>query len=49
MFINRDWTRTEKDDWKLNVQPRLGETSESVAVYDNEGNVVGWKIQGRFE
>ena len=23
MFINRDWTRTEEDDFKLNVQPRL--------------------------
>lgn len=23
MFINRDYSRTEEDDYKLNVEPRL--------------------------
>lgn len=56
MFIARDKTRTEEDDWKLNVQPKLDETSESVPIYDPPptgwiGQLVltGWKIQSKFE
>lgn len=48
MFVNRDWNRTEDDDWKHNIQPRLSQYSESVPVH-NEGKIVGWKIQNRFE
>ena len=51
MFINRDWNRTEHDDFQLNVLPRLGETTEALPIYhDINGNntLVGWKIIVRF-
>ena len=48
MFISRDYNRTLHDDWVLNVQPRLSERSESVELYV-DGEVVGWKVQVRFE
>lgn len=48
MIINRDWTRTEHDDFLLNVEPRMTETTETVPVY-NDGQVVGWKMQGHYE
>lgn len=47
-FINRDWTKTEHDDWLLNVQPLLTENTESVPIY-HDSQLVGWKIQMRFE
>ena len=46
MFIQRDWERTEEDDFALNV--RLGKLEEAVPVY-HEGKVVGWKIQQQYE
>ena len=49
MFIKRNFDRTEDDDWILNVQPRLNEFSESVPQYDTSGNIVGWKIQKKFD
>jgi hypothetical protein len=33
MFINRDYRRTEEDDFKLNVLSRMGLDSEAVPVY----------------
>ena len=49
MFVNRDWSRTEHDDYVLNIEPRLCETNESVEVYTDDGKVIGWKIQTRYE
>jgi hypothetical protein len=31
MFINRDWARTEEDDFKLNVLTRIGIVSGIVS------------------
>jgi hypothetical protein len=47
-FIPRDTSRTESDDWLLNVQPRLGPYTEALPV-TQQGVVVGWKIQSRYE
>ena len=56
MFITRDKARTEDDDWKLNVQPNLDKTKESVPIYDPPptgqigfGTLIGCKIQNKFE
>jgi hypothetical protein len=45
--IYRDYSRTETDDWKLNVQPYMSETEESVPIY-HDGTIVGWKVQPKF-
>jgi hypothetical protein len=54
MFIQRDYNRTEHDDFLLNVSSRLNEFTEAVPQYvtATEGEeliVVGWKIQRRYE
>ena len=48
MFINRDYTRTEHDDYVLHVEDKLNELNESVEVYI-EDMLVGWVIQLRYE
>jgi N-methylhydantoinase B/oxoprolinase/acetone carboxylase alpha subunit len=48
MFVNRDYSRTERDDFLLNVQPHLTDTTETVPVY-KDGKIVGWDIKGRYE
>ena len=50
-FIQRDWRRTEMDDYKLNVQARLNDRTEAHSVtYDcGETKVVGWVIVQKFE
>lgn len=48
MFINRDYRRTENDDWILNIQPRLTEFNEAIPVH-HQGKLIGWKIQTRYE
>ncbi len=48
-FINRDWDRTDKDDYILNVAPRLSQYSEAVPQYSTDGKLLGWKIQTRGE
>ena len=47
LFINRDWNRTESDDFKLNVEKFIGKDNRSVAVpqYSAKGELMGWKIQ----
>lgn len=47
MFVNRTWTRTEGDDFKLNVEPRLDALTEALPVVV-EGVLLGWRIQGRY-
>lgn len=54
IFKNRDYTRTENDDYKLNIEPHLNSTAynskkESIEIYDDKGNVIGWKIQDYYE
>lgn len=48
MFINRDYNRTEHDDFVLNIQSRLTNENEAYPIYSN-GQLIGWKIQSRFE
>ena len=47
-YINRDWTRTEYDDFVLNVEPMLSKTTEAVPQYVDE-QMMGWIIQYRGE
>lgn len=49
MFIQRDYNRTERDDWTINVQPHIGIGYGSVQVYDEPGEVVGWSIEPIYE
>lgn len=51
MFVSRDFTRTEHDDYVLHIQPILDRYSrmESVAVYNEDKVIIGWKIQNRYE
>ncbi len=48
MFVNRDFNRTEHDDWVLNIKPKLSEFSEAVPI-QHEGKLIGWKVQTRYE
>ena len=57
MFIQRDFKRTEEDDFKINVQPKLHEGNEAVPQWAlphgcyiaGREELVGWKIQQRYE
>ena len=42
-FIQRDWTRTEHDDWLLNIEPNLDRLTEAIFIG------FGWIIQYRNE
>jgi hypothetical protein len=48
MFKNRDYSRTENDDWILNIQPLLRDNKEAIPQYF-DGKLIGWKIQYRYE
>ena len=47
-FINRDFNRTEDDDWKLNVQPKLSFKLWSLGTYV-KGVLIGWHLIGAYE
>ena len=52
MFIKRDYSRTEEDDYKLNVEPRLDDNNEAITYWDLSGSIgfykiLGWKIAPR--
>ena len=47
-MIQRDFTRTEKDDFVLNVQSRLDSTHDALEIF-HAGILLGWKIISRFE
>ena len=47
-FINRDWTRTEHDDFRLNIEPSLCIGVEAIPQYV-DGKLVGWVIQPQWE
>lgn len=57
MFIQRDFKRTEEDDFKINVEPKLHEGNEAAPQWAlppgcyiaGREEVVGWKIQRRYE
>ena len=55
MFIQRNYNRTEHDDFVLNVQNHLRDDKEVVPIYDrlqkDEDSLVllGWLIQRKYE
>jgi hypothetical protein len=49
MYINRNYERTEHDDYTLNVEPRLSGTLGAVQIYDGKGVIVGWEIKSIYE
>lgn len=48
LIIKRDLTRTEHDDYILNVDPYLHEYNESVPIMWKD-KIVAWKIIQRYE
>lgn len=48
-FIPRDYSRTEHDDFVLNVQDRLDKYTGAIAVFDSSGLIVGWQIKSIYE
>lgn len=48
-FINRDWRRTEHDDFVLNVEPILSPTIWATPHYGSNGELLGWQIKGAYE
>lgn len=53
MIINRDFNRTEHDDYVLNVQKHLDHEPYKVAtpLYDlkDKETIVAWKIHDKYE
>lgn len=49
MIIYRNPYRTPEDDWKLNVQPRMGKYDGSLELRDKLGNLIGWLVRGKYE
>lgn len=53
MFINRDWNRTEYDDFTIYIEPRL-DKDIAIPKYGNNGGclekvIVGWIIKPKFD
>lgn len=56
MLIDRDWTRSEEDDFKLNVEDKLSPSAVAQPIYGEpddiavlRGVLVGWKIVPQHE
>lgn len=49
MVILRDNTRTEHDDFMLNVAPYMTDDDEAIPVCDISGTLLGWKIAPKYE
>jgi hypothetical protein len=58
-FINRDWSRPEEDDFKLNVEPAIDTIYEAIPIHGplnpsqhsaaTPDPILGWKIQLKGE
>ena len=46
MLINRDFERPTKEDYTLNVAPRLHAQNEALEIWSNN-KLVAWKIKPR--
>jgi hypothetical protein len=44
-FIQRNYDRTEHDDFMLNVEKHLEGHAAAFPAHDAEGNLVGWFIK----
>lgn len=49
MFINRDYERTEHDDFVLNVQPYIGPLDGAIEMRADDGILVRWLIRSYME
>lgn len=52
MFIQRDHSRTEEDDFALNVEHHLKSSNtpkEAVPLYSDDNEMVGWCVQDKYE
>jgi len=49
LFVNRDWTRSEHDDFALNVSRYMGKYDWATPIYNINGIVIGWKIKPAYE
>ena len=49
MFIQRNWKRSEADDFKLNVERYIGDFEAATPIYDKDGIIIGWKIDDMYE
>lgn len=48
MFINRNFSRTEADDFKLHVQPHMSKNEWAEPVY-SDNQLIGWKLISAYE
>ena len=48
MFINRNWTRTEHDDFVLNIQSKLSDSIWATPIHIH-GTLMGWELMGAYE
>ena len=49
MFIQRNFDRTEADDFALNVEKHLTKGIVATPQYDDLGIMLGWKIHQMHE
>ena len=47
-MIHRDYSRTESDDFKLNVEDHINNTTWALPVRV-DGRLVGWKLVPAYE
>jgi len=48
MFINRDYKRTEQDDFKINVSSLLSNYVWATELRCREGKLLGWIVQDAY-
>lgn len=48
-FIQRDFQRSESDDFKVRVSPLIGKWDGAVPQHSNSGELVGWIIKPLYE
>ncbi len=48
-IIHRDYRLNSETDFERHVQPLLSQLTEAEPLYTEYGDLVGWKIQGRYE
>lgn len=49
MIIHRSYNRSENDDFELNVSKNLNDKNEALPLYSDDGILVAWKIQKRYD
>lgn len=49
LYIQRNLSRTEDDDFKINVAHHMTSNQEAMPAYSPQGKFLGWTIQNKFE